>query len=382
MSATLDGQQTVATAPTAEEFAQRLLDAILGAQFVQAAYLGDRLGYYRALAESGALTSSDLAARTGTAERYARDWLEHQAVAGVLTVDDQAAAPSDRRFHLPAGPAEALTDPTSPAHVLPMARMVGGLGKRLDALVEAYRSGGGVSWAEFGEDAREGQGGANRPLFLGALPRQYLPSIPEIAAVLDGGRIADVGCGVGWSSIGIALAHPSVSVDGYDVDAPSIEAARANAAAAGVADRVRFSTDDVATVPDRYDLVAAFECVHDMPDPVSVLAAMRRLAEPDGVVLVMDENVAETFTAPGDDVERLMYGWSITCCLPDGLSTPGSVGTGTVMRPDTLRRYAVDAGFATVDVLPVQDDFFRFYRLRAPSGTAAGDPDDVSRGRR
>ncbi|TFV77509.1 methyltransferase domain-containing protein [Blastococcus sp. CT_GayMR19] len=381
MSTTLDGQQTVATAPTAEEFAQRLLDAILGAQFVQAAYLGDRLGYYRALAESGALTSSDLAARTGTAERYAREWLEHQAVAGVLTVDDQTAAPSDRRFHLPAGPAEALTDPTSPAHVLPMARMVGGLGKRLDALVEAYRSGGGVSWAEFGEDAREGQGGANRPLFLGALPRQYLPSIPEVAAVLDGGRIADVGCGVGWSSIGIALAHPSVSVDGYDVDAPSIEAARANAAAAGVADRVRFSTDDVATVPDRYDLVAAFECVHDMPDPVSVLAAMRRLAEPDGVVLVMDENVAETFTAPGDDVERLMYGWSITCCLPDGLSTPGSVGTGTVMRPDTLRRYAVHAGFATVDVLPVQDDFFRFYRLRAPSGTA-GDPDDVSRGRR
>jgi SAM-dependent methyltransferase len=382
MSTTLDGQQTVGTAPTAEEFAQRLLDAILGAQFVQAAYLGDRLGYYRALAESGACTSSDLAARTGTAERYAREWLEHQAVAGVVTVDDPAAAPSDRRFHLPAGPAEALTDPTSPAHVLPMARMVGGLGKRLDALVEAYRSGGGVSWAEFGEDAREGQGGANRPLFLGALPRQYLPSIPEVASVLHGGRIADVGCGVGWSSIGIALAHPSVTVDGYDVDAPSIEAARANAAAAGVADRVRFSTDDVATVPDRYDLVAAFECVHDMPDPVSVLAAMRRLAEPDGVVLVMDENVAETFTAPGDDVERLMYGWSITCCLPDGLSTPGSVGTGTVMRPDTLRRYAVDAGFATVNVLPVQDDFFRFYRLRAPSGTAAGDPDDVSRGRR
>jgi hypothetical protein len=78
---------------------------------------------------------------------------------------------------------------------------------------------------------------------------------------------------------------------------------------------------------------------------------------------VMDENVAETFTAPGDDVEQLMYGWSITCCLPDGLATPGSVGTGTVMRPDTLRRYATDAGFTTVDVLPVQDDFFRFYRL-------------------
>jgi 2-polyprenyl-3-methyl-5-hydroxy-6-metoxy-1,4-benzoquinol methylase len=352
-------------APTAEEFAQRLLDAVLGAQFVQAAYLGDRLGYYRALAEAGPLTAPELAARTGTAERYAREWLEHQAVAGALAVDEPGAAPEARRFELPAGAAEVLTDPTSPAHVLPMARMVGGLGQHLDDLVEAYRTGNGVSWAEFGDDAREGQGGANRPLFLGALPREYLPSVPDIDAVLSGGgRIADVGCGVGWSSIGMALAHPSVTVDGYDVDVPSVAAARANAREAGVGDRVRFSTDDVATVRDRYDLVTAFECIHDLPDPVSVLAAMRGLAGSDGVVLVMDENVAETFTAPGDDVEQLMYGWSITCCLPDGLSTPGSVGTGTVMRPDTLRRYAADAGFSAVDVLPIQDDFFRFYRLR------------------
>ena len=365
----VDGHRSPPSAPTADEFSQRLLDAILGAQFVQAAYLGDRLGYYRALAGAGPLTAPELASRTGTADRYAREWLEHQAVAGILTVDEPGAAPDERRFALPAGPAEVLTDPTSPAHVLPMARMAGGLGQHLDELVEAYRTGRGVSWAEFGDDAREGQGGANRPLFLGALPREYLPSVPDIAAVLSGGgRIADVGCGVGWSSIGIALAHPSVRVDGYDVDVPSIEAARANALEAGVADRVRFSADDIAGVTGRYDLVTAFECIHDLPDPVSVLAAMRRLAGPDGVVLVMDENVAETFTAPGDDVEQLMYGWSITCCLPDGLSTPGSVGTGTVMRPDTLRRYAADAGFPAVDVLPVQDDFFRFYRLRQATG--------------
>jgi hypothetical protein len=99
-------------------------------------------------------------------------------------------------------------------------------------------------------------------------------------------------------------------------------------------------------------------------DSVSVLAAMRRLAEPDGVVLVMDERVAERFTAPGDEVEQLMYGYSLMCCLPDGMAHAGSVGTGTVMRPDTLRRYATDAGFAAVDVLPIEDDFFRFYRLR------------------
>jgi SAM-dependent methyltransferase len=351
-----------APAATAEEFGERLFGAVLGAQLVQAAYLGDRLGYYRALTDSS-LTPGELAARTGSSERYAHEWLEHQAVAGVLAVTD-GAIPGERRYRLPAGHAEVLTDVLSPNHVLPLARMVAGLGQHLDALVHAYRSGGGVPWAQFGVDARESQAAANRPLFLGALPREYLPSIPEIGAVLGrGGRIADVGCGYGWSSIGIALAHPAVTVDGYDVDEPSIAAARQNAADAGVADRVRFHLADAATAAGRFDLVAAFECIHDMPDPVGVLSTMRRIAEPDGVVLVVDERVAETFTAPGDEVEQLMYGWSITCCLPDALAHPGSAGTGTVMRPDTLRGYARDAGFTDVEVLPVEDLFFRFYRL-------------------
>ena len=363
-------QDTITTSdtpltPAAEEFSERLFAAVLGTQLVQAAYLGDRLGYYRALA-TGSYTSAELAARTATAERYTREWLEHQAVAGVLTVDNPDAATGERRFRLPAGAAEVLTDVLSPNHVLPLARMAAGFGKHLDALVTAYRSGGGVPWAQFGVDARESQAAANRPLFLGAVPREYLPSIPAIRALLErGGRVADVGCGYGWSAIGIALAHPGVTVDGFDVDGPSVEAARQNAVEAGVADRVRFHHADAGTPGDegRYDLVTAFECVHDMPHPAGVLAAMRRMAAPGGVVLVMDERVAETFTAPGDEVEQMMYGWSITCCLPDGLAHAGSVGTGTVMRPDTLRTYAREAGFADVEVLPIDDVFFRFYRL-------------------
>jgi 2-polyprenyl-3-methyl-5-hydroxy-6-metoxy-1,4-benzoquinol methylase len=359
---------TTTTGPSAEQFSERLFGAILGAQFIQAAYLGDRLGYYRALAAHGPLTAAELALHSGTAERYAREWLEHQVVVGVLAVDDVSAPPGDRRFSLPPGPAEALTDVLSPAHLLPIAQMVTGLGKHIDALADAYRSGDGVSWAQLDPDVREGQAGANRPLFLGALPTEYLPSIPDVAAVLrTGGRIADIGCGFGWSSIGIARAHPGVRIDGYDVDPPSIESARANATEAEVADRVHFHLADAATIANahgRYDLVTAFECVHDLPDPVSVLATMRRLAQPDGIVLVMDENVAEAFSAPGHEVEQFMYGWSITCCLPDGMAHIGSVGTGTVMRPDTLRHYASAAGFSAVDVLPVRDAFFRFYRLR------------------
>jgi SAM-dependent methyltransferase len=357
-------EPTTTAATTAEDFGERLFGAVLGTQLVQAAYLGDRLGFYRALA-TGPLTSAGLAVRTGTAERYAREWLEHQAVSGVLTVDEPGVAPSERRYRLPDSHAEVLTDVLSPNHVLPLARLAAGLGLHLDELADAYRSGGGVSWAGFGTDAREAQAAANRPLFLGALPKEYLPSVPEIAAMLEGGgRIADIGCGFGWSAIGVAATYPSVTVDGYDVDAPSIEAARQNAVEAGVADRVRFHCADAATAESRYDLVAAYECVHDMPDPVSVLSAMRHLAEPDGFVLVVDERVAETFTAPGDEVEQIMYGWSITCCLADGLSHPDSVGTGTVMRPDVLRGYGREAGFADVETLPVEDLFFRFYRLR------------------
>lgn len=193
-----------------------------------------------------------------------------------------------------------------------------------------------------------------------------LPALPEVdGALRAGGRVADVGCGMGWSSIGIATGYPAARVDGFDVDAPSVEQAGRNAAETGVAERVRFSVTDVATLTaaGEYDLVMAFECVHDLPDPVAVLAAMRAMVRPGGTVLVVDERVAETFTAPGDDVERLMYGYSLTCCLPDAMSTSPSVATGTVMRPATLAGYARDAGFDGVEVLPVAHDFFRCYRL-------------------
>ncbi|MGH8774113.1 MAG: class I SAM-dependent methyltransferase [Jiangellaceae bacterium] len=351
---------------TGDAFAERVFDAVLGAQQVQAMYLGDRLGYYRSLAADGAATSADLAHRTGTAERYAREWLEHQAVCGYLDVADAAAPAADRRFILPAAHAEVLTDELSLNHVLPLARLVGATSKQFDALVEAYRTGGGVGWEQFGTDAREAQSAANRPLFLGPLAGEYLPAIPAVdAALRAGGRVADVGCGTGWSSIGIALGYPDARVDGFDLDEPSIQTARRSAAEAGVDTRVTFHATDAAQVVagGGYQVVCAIECIHDLADPVSVLATMRSLCAEGGTVLVVDERVAEQFTAPGDDVERLMYGWSITCCLPDGLSHQPSVGTGTVMRPETLRAYAREAGFTDVEILPLENDFFRFYSL-------------------
>ncbi|RFU20229.1 class I SAM-dependent methyltransferase [Geodermatophilus marinus] len=351
---------------TSAALAQRILDAVTGSLELAALHLGSELGWYRALAEAPA-TAPELAERTGTDARYAREWLEQQAVAGYLTVDDVAAAPDARRYTLPPEHRGVLVEETDPSHMAPFARIALAFTRNVPRLVEAYRTGDGLGWAEMG-DARDAQAAANRPYFLGALVTEDLPSLPEVdAALRAGGRVADVGCGMGWSSIGIARAYPQARVDGFDVDAPSVQAARRNAEAAGVADRVLFRVADAGAVADaegRYALVAAFECVHDLPDPVSVLAAMRGMAAPGGTVLVVDERVAEEFTAPGDDVERLMYGYSLTCCLPDGRATRPSVGTGTVMRPATLERYAREAGYAGVDVLPVDNDFFRFYRLR------------------
>ncbi|MGY1690241.1 class I SAM-dependent methyltransferase [Geodermatophilus sp. SYSU D01105] len=354
-------------AGTADDLAGRILAGVTATLELAAVDLGVALGWYRALAEAPA-TAPELADRTGSDARYAREWLEQQAVAGILTVDDVRAEPDARRYALPAEYRGVLVDELDLSYMPPFARVAMAFVRNVPRLREAYRTGAGLSWAGMGRDAREAQGDANRPYFLGPMATEDLRSLPEVdAALRAGGRVADVGCGMGWSAIGIARAYPRARVEGFDIDEPSVEQARRNAEEAGVADRVRFTSVDAGSAagePGAYDLVTAFECVHDMPDPVAVLGAMRRLARPDGTVLVVDERVAEEFTAPGDDVERLMYGYSLLCCLPDGRSTRPSVGTGTVMRPATLERYAREAGFAGVEVLPIENDFFRFYRLR------------------
>jgi 2-polyprenyl-3-methyl-5-hydroxy-6-metoxy-1,4-benzoquinol methylase len=323
---------------------------------------------YEALAETGPLTPAELAARTRTNERYIREWLEQQAVAGVLEVDDADAEPSARRYDLPLGHREVLLDRDSLSFLGPLAGFAGAFSRVLPGILTAFRTGGGVAWSEFGSEGRESQAALNRPVYLNLLAREWLPSIPEVHARLQASspaRVADIGCGGGWASIGIALAYPNVSVDGFDLDAPSIELAQRNAREAGVQDRVRFHARDAADadLAGSYDLVLALEMVHDLSRPVEVLQTMRRLAGASGNVLVMDERVADRFTAPGDEMERFYYAVSILCCLPAGLSESPSAATGTVMRPTTLRQYARAAGFQDLEVLPIEHEFYRLYRL-------------------
>ncbi len=361
---------TVALDPThdtsRDALAGRLFEATLGAFDLLAVQLGLDLGLYRALADGGDTTASGLAAATGIAPRYAREWLEHQAVAGIIEVDDVAASADDRRYRLPSGHAEALLDADSPAASAALPRFLVAGARTYPQLAEAYRSGGGVAWDAY-PGLIEAQELANRPVFANLLASEWLPAIPDVDARLraGGARVADIACGTGWSSIAIARAYPEVVVDGIDVDPESIERATANAASAGLGDRVRFVLADAAAADGAgtYDLVTVFEAVHDLSQPVEVLAAARRLLAPGGTLLVVDERVAEQFTAPGDDVERLMYSYSVLFCLANSLADQPSVGTGTVMRPDLLREYASAAGFTSVDILPIEHEVFRIYRL-------------------
>lgn len=346
-----------------DELLGRLCGAFIGALDLASVYLGDKLGLYRALRDEGPATSAQLARRAGISERYAREWLEQQATTGILGVDDTSADADARVYSLSRGYAETLIDRDSTSSATPMAIFLAPLGTMLPRLVEAYRTGEGIGWSEYGDDCWQAQGDFNRPYFRAQLAEQLRRLPDEHAKLTAGGRVADIACGVGWSSIGIAQAYPDAQIDGFDLDRDAIAKARDLAATQGVGERVSFQPTDASTMRGRYDVVTIFEALHDMSQPVEVLRAAREALAPGGSVIVADENFTDTFSAPGNDVERILYGASITFCLPNGLADRPSAATGAAIRPSTVRRYGMAAGFGTVEELPLELGLLRFYRM-------------------
>jgi 2-polyprenyl-3-methyl-5-hydroxy-6-metoxy-1,4-benzoquinol methylase len=351
----------------AQAFAIRMFMASLGAAELMTTYLGLRLGLYDALA-SGPATTAQLAERAGIAPRYAQEWLEQQATAGIVEVDDAMKAPHERVYVLPPGHADALTQPDSPFSVASLALLpIGGMARLLPDLLEAYRTGGGVPYAQYGPEFRGGQGGLNRAVFCHQLPSWIRTALPDVHARLaaGGARIADIACGAGWSAIALARTYPGAQVDGFDLDEESVTDARRNAADAGVTGRVTFHVRDAAdpSLAGTYHLVCIFDALHDLARPVEVLRTCRRLRSHDGTVLLMEPNAAERFTPSGSETERFLFAISVLHCLPVSLAAQPSAATGTAMRPDTVRAYATTAGFTDVHVLPVQHRFHRLYRL-------------------
>jgi 2-polyprenyl-3-methyl-5-hydroxy-6-metoxy-1,4-benzoquinol methylase len=346
-------------------FAERVFASSLGYFDILSMHLGLRLGLYRALAGGGAMTSDELASATGIAERYAREWLEHQATRAIVRADLREELV---RFTLPPAHAEVLLDGDSLAFMGASVGQLMSLPAAFEAVEDAFRTGGGVPYEAYGKEGVEGQGASNRPTFLTTLPNAWLPAIDPIHERLTAGpaRVVDIGCGTGWSSIAIARAYPSVHVDGFDPDEISIQMARDHALEAGISDRVRFHREDAAELTRHgpFDVATAFECIHDMARPVEVLRAVREAFADDGAMLIVDERTNDAFSGDPDDREAYFYGWSVFDCLPSGMYEQPSAGTGTVMRPSTLHRYADEAGFTRFVVLPIEHDAFRLYLLR------------------
>jgi 2-polyprenyl-3-methyl-5-hydroxy-6-metoxy-1,4-benzoquinol methylase len=353
-----------------EALAQKLAADTLGALDLISVYLGDRLGLYRVLAGHPGATAPGLASAAGLHPRYVREWLEQQTVSGILETENPDAADDERRYRLPPGHDEVLLDESSLHFMASLAQGVVSCTGPLDALLDAFRTGAGVPYAAYGIDASESQARGTRALYERLLTSEWLPAIPRLHERLLGdppARVADVACGHGHSTLAIARGYPKTLVDGIDLDASSIEAARRLLAGNGLEDRVAFHHRDAGdpALSGQYDVVTLFEALHDMTHPVDVLRKLRGMLTQGGCVLVGDERTGERFSPDAGDVERLHYGFSVLHCLPVGMVGENAAGTGTVMRPDTVRRYAADAGFAGFEIQPIEDKFWRFYLLTA-----------------
>lgn len=349
-----------------EELVGRLFMEGVGSFHLSTVYVGLKLGLFRELDRLAPVGASELAESVSLDGWYVREWLQAETTAGLVVADGEDLR--EARFTLAPGVREALVDETGPAYIGGLALAQGAVGTVLPAVLRAFRTGDGVPYPAYGEDAVEAQGALNRPAFVNQLVAEWLPEVPGLLSRREEtarpALVADVGCGLGWAAIELARAFPHLRVDGYDADEDSISRARRNAEEAGVADRVTFTVADArhGRYRDRrYDAIFFFECVHDMAHPVEALKAARAALADDGTVIVMDERVGETLT-PGDPTELFFATASVLWCLPQGRADEDSHAPGTVMRPAMFEAIAREAGFEGVDVLPIDHPFWRFYR--------------------
>jgi 2-polyprenyl-3-methyl-5-hydroxy-6-metoxy-1,4-benzoquinol methylase len=303
--------------------------------------MGDKLGLYRALAGAGPLTSEELATRTGTAERYVREWLNNQAAGGYVEYD-----PATARYTLPPEQAMALTDETSPAYIPGFFQIA--IGSVLDSprITEAARSGEGIGWHDHVHDVHEGCERFFRPGYNANLISAWLPALDGVVAKLErGGKVADVGCGHGASTILMAEAFPNSTFVGSDYHAGSIETARERAEAAGVGDRVTFEVSPAAGYSgDGYDLVTMFDCLHDMGDPAGAARHVRQTLADDGTWMIVEPAAGDRVEDNLNPVGRAYYGFSTLLCTPASLSQDVGLALGAQAGEARIRDVVTSGG--------------------------------------
>jgi SAM-dependent methyltransferase len=302
-------------------------------------YLGDKLGLYQAMAGAGPLTSQELADKTGTHERYVREWLNNQ-VAGAIV---EYHAP-DSTYELSDEAAQLWAEESSPAFLAGWVELIASLWADADRLAEAFRSGAGIAWGDHDERLYRGVERFYSPLYRASLVQAWIPSLDGVEAKLrQGAKVADVGCGYGISTVILAQAFPRSTFVGYDSHRGSIEAAQKAAAEAGVADRVRFEVADAASFGGSgYDLICFFDALHDMGDPVGAAAHARASLAPDGTVVIVEPKAGDRVEDNVGPVGRTFYAGSTFLCTPNALAQHGTHTLGAQAGParlgDVLRR--------------------------------------------
>lgn len=305
------------------------------------AYIGQKLGLYKAMAGAGPVTAAELAARTGTVERYVREWLINQAAGGYVEYE-----PATGRYILPLEQAVALTDETSPFFVGGGFYVVKAMTQAQNRIEKAFQNGGGMLWGEHDPDLFVGTERFFRPGYTAHLIAEWIPALKGAEAKLKkGAKVADIGCGHGASTIIMAKAFPNSKFYGFDNHAPSIEHARQAAAVAGLSDRIVFQVADATSFPgENYDLIAFFDCLHDMGNPVGAAKrAFETLAE-DGNVLIVEPMAGNNVEENINPIGRTYSAASTLCCTPNSLAM-GGPGLGAVATEKVLGGVVRAGGF-------------------------------------
>jgi SAM-dependent methyltransferase len=328
-----------------EAFAGRAVGDMAAAISGLLLHVGDRLGLYRAMAGAGPVTAEALAGRTGTAPRYVREWLSNQAAGGYVSY-----RPEDGTFELPPEHAAVLADEESPVFLGGAFETIASCYSDHQRLIDAFRTGAGIGWEQHDERLFSGTRRTFRPAYAAHLTTEWIPALDGVEdKLLDGASVADVGCGLGASTIIMAGTYPHSTFIGYDCHEPSVEAARKSAADAGVNRRVRFETATAAGFPGRgFDLICLFDCLHDMGDPVDAARHIRQALAGDGTLLLVEPYADDALEDNLTPVGRAFYGFSTAICTPASLAQPGRLGLGAQAGEARLTEVLTAAGFSGV----------------------------------
>lgn len=324
--------------------------------------IGDKLGLFKSLADAGPATSDELARRAGVDERYAREWLAQMHAVGYLEYD-----PTQQRYTLPAEHVPVLAQEAGPVFFGGAHQMLLGVGGAIEPLIDAFRTGGGVTQDAYGADWWDGMNRFTASWFENLLLQEWIPAMPDVHAQLDAGcRVADVGCGTGLGLIRMAQAYPNSTFAGYDLFGPSVDRARLLAKENGVEDRVTFEQRDCSRgLPEQFDVISTFDVIHDAIDPKALLRAIRQALADDGIYICLDMNAAPHVEDNTGPLGTTFYGFSVLYCMTTSLAH-GGAGLGTCgFHEGRVKEYCAESGFSSVRKVPVENPFNNLYEIRA-----------------